>query len=120
MEPFNDLYSRSNKEIMRQIGEKIKTARLNENITRSEMQRITGVHPKTIGDAESGKNVTLGTLVAILRGLQMLDLLNELLREEPIDPYIMAKLRGKVPQRASGKEYVHRSRNRRRRDGYFL
>jgi len=103
MEQFNDLYSRSDKEIIRQIGEKIKTARLNENITQSELQRITGVHTKTIGEAEAGKNVTLGTLVAILRGLEMLDLLNELLREESISPIMMAKYRGKAPQRASGK-----------------
>ncbi|MCL2317646.1 MAG: helix-turn-helix domain-containing protein [Methanomassiliicoccaceae archaeon] len=103
MEPLNNLYSHSDKEILKQIGEKIKTARLNENITQSELQRITGVHAKTIGEAEAGKNVTLETLVAILRGLRMLDLLNELLREESVSPVMMAKYRGKAPQRASGK-----------------
>ena len=103
MEQHWDLYSLSDIEMMRLIGKKIRTARLNNNITRDELQRITGVHSKTIGDAETGKNITLATLIAILRGIDMLDLLNELIREESVSPVMMARYGGKVPKRATGK-----------------
>jgi transcriptional regulator with XRE-family HTH domain len=102
MEQFADPYFLSDAEIAKRIGDNLKKARLNSNITREELQRMTGIHKKTIGDAETGKNITIATLIAILRGLNMLDELDELLREEAVSPVMMAKYGGKVPQRASG------------------
>ncbi|MCL2890445.1 MAG: helix-turn-helix domain-containing protein [Methanomassiliicoccaceae archaeon] len=103
MEQYANPYFISDTEIIRRIGKKIRTIRLNSGVTRDELQRITGIHKKTIGDLESGKNVTMGTFIAILRGLNIFDLLDELLRKEPISPVMMAKLQWKEPQRASGK-----------------
>jgi transcriptional regulator with XRE-family HTH domain len=107
MEYNGDPYFRSDTEIIQRIGEKIKTVRLNRNITREELQKMTGVHKKTIGDAESGKSVTMTTLIAILRGLRMLDQLDRLLEDEPVSPVMIAKYQGKIPQRASGKKGYH-------------
>jgi len=103
MELYADPYFLSNTEIVRRIGDKIKRIRLNSNITRDELQALTGIHAKTIGDAEAGKNITMMTFVAIIRGLNMLDQLTELLREEGVSPVMMAKNQGKEPKRASGK-----------------
>ena len=103
MEQHSDPYFLSGNEIAGRIGSRIRTARLNRNITREELQRITGVNKKTIGDAESGKNITILNFIAILRGLNMLDRLSELLREEGVSPVMLAKMQGKVPQRATGK-----------------
>ena len=103
MEQYADPYFLSDVEIVRRIGKNLRTARLNSGITRDELQKMIGVHKKTIGDAEAGKNITMTTLVAILRGLVMLDKLNELFEKESVSPVMMAKY-GKVPQRASGKK----------------
>jgi len=103
MKPYADPYFLSDPEIVRCIAAKIKRTRLNSNITREELQTITGVHKKTIGDAEAGKNITMMTFIAILRGLNMFDQLTELLKEESVSPVMMAKYQGKVPQRATGK-----------------
>jgi len=103
MEHYSDPYFLSDVEIMRRIGKKLRMVRLNNGITREELQTVTGIHRKTIGDAEYGKNVTIRTFIAILRGLNMFDKLDELLREEPVSPVMMAKLHWKVPQRATGK-----------------
>jgi len=97
-----DLHFVSDIDIMRRIGKRIRTTRLNNNITRDELQIRTGVHKKTIGDAETGNNITMATLIAILRGLNMLDRLHELLRDEGISPVMIAKYQGKIPQRAAG------------------
>ncbi|MDR1954975.1 MAG: helix-turn-helix domain-containing protein [Candidatus Methanoplasma sp.] len=102
MERYEDIYSLSDREITREIGEKIRKIRLDDNITREELQRITGIHSKTIGDAENGKNVTLITLIGILRGLNALDLLDPLVKDEEVSPVAMAMNRGKVRERARG------------------
>jgi transcriptional regulator with XRE-family HTH domain len=103
MEQYSDPYFLSDVEIIGRIGKKLRAVRLNSGTTREELQMITGINKKTIGDAESGKNVTIGTFIAILRGLNMFDKLNELLREEPVSPVMMAKLHWKTPQRASSR-----------------
>jgi len=102
MEYHWDVYSRSDREIAEDIGKKIRDIRLRSNITRSDLQRISGVHMKTIGDAENGKNITLITLIGILRGLNALYLLERLTEEEEISPAAMAKNRDKVRERARG------------------
>ena len=98
-----DIYSLSDREIAEDIGKKIREIRLSDNITRDELQRTTGIHKKTIGDAENGKNVTLATLIGILRGLTALHLLEHLTEEEEVSPAAMAKNSGKVRERARAK-----------------
>ena len=93
----------SNTELMNVIGEKVKTIRLNINMTRDELQEASGIHKKTISDLESGNNVTLFTLIAVLRGLKELNLLERLLEDELISPIALAKLHGSRPKRASRK-----------------
>ncbi len=98
---LNDIYALSDTDILKRIGAKLKTARLNENITREELQNRTGVHVKTIGDAESGKNMTLLTFISILRGLDMLQEIGSFIEEESIDPIVLAKRQGNIPKKAS-------------------
>jgi len=98
---LNDVYCASNTELMKVIGNKIKTIRLNINMTRDELQEVSGVHKKTISDLEAGKNVTMLTLIAVLRGIGELNLLEQLLRDEYVSPVALAKLHGNVPKRAS-------------------
>jgi len=96
-----DVYYASNTELLTVIGSKIKTIRLNRDITREKLQEISGVHVKTISDLETGKNVTMLTLIAVLRGLKSINLLENLLKDENISPVMLAKLRGNAPKRAS-------------------
>ena len=97
------IYSLSNTEIVEKIGEKLRDIRLNDNVTRSNLQYASGVHVKTIGDAEDGKNVTLITLVAILRGLNALDLIERLVEKELVSPAALFRNNGKPRERARGK-----------------
>ena len=103
MEQYADPYFLSDADIMMRIGKKLKALRLDSDVTRDGLQAVTGIHKKTIGDAESGKNITIGTFIAILRGLNAFDQLNELLKNDGISPVMLAKLQWKTPQRATGK-----------------
>jgi len=95
----------SDTELVKIIGMKVKRLRLNFNITRNELSAITGVHAKTIGDLENGKNVTMRTLISILRGLKSLELLEQFFKKEPISPLLIAKMENKIPKRASSKTH---------------
>lgn len=86
--------------IAEQLGERLKQARLNANLTQAEVASRTGLNRRTILNAEKG-NVQLKNMVAILLTLGMADQINMFLPIQEISPLQLAKLKGKKRQRAS-------------------
>ncbi len=86
--------------IAEELGNRLKQARLNADLTQAEVASRTGLNRRTILYAEKGK-VQLENFVAILVSLDMADQLNMLLPVQEISPLQLAKLRGKKRQRAS-------------------
>jgi putative transcriptional regulator len=84
------------------IGERLKQARLNRNLTQSEVAALAGVARKTVLNAEKGK-VQLDTLIAILMALDLTEQIDLFLPRQGISPVQLAKLQGKKRQRASGR-----------------
>jgi putative transcriptional regulator len=83
-----------------ELGNRLKQARLNADITQAELAARTGLNRRTILNAEKG-NVQLKNLVAILVSLGMADQLNLFLPVQEISPLQLAKLKGQKRQRAS-------------------
>ncbi|WP_300464893.1 helix-turn-helix transcriptional regulator [Desulfobacula sp.] len=86
--------------IAEQLGERLKQARLNADLTQAELASRTGLNRRTILHAEKG-NVQLKNLVAILVNLGMVEQINMFLFVQEISPLQLAKLKGKKRQRAS-------------------
>ncbi len=86
--------------IAEQLGERLKQARLNTDLTQAELASRTGLNRRTILNAEKG-NVQLKNLVAILASLGMVEQINMFLPVQEISPLQLAKLKGKKRQRAS-------------------
>lgn len=86
--------------IAEQLGERLKQARLNADLTQAEVASRTGINRRTILNAEKG-NVQLKNLVAILITLGMVEQINTFLPIQEISPVQLAKLKGKKRQRAS-------------------
>ncbi|ELX8378014.1 helix-turn-helix transcriptional regulator [Providencia vermicola] len=84
-----------------QLGERLKQARLNQNLTQSEVAEFAGVARKTVINAEKGK-AQLDIFIAIMQALNLTDQLDLFLPRQPISPLQLAKLQGKKRQRASG------------------
>lgn len=84
-----------------EIGERLKQARLNRNLTQSEVAALAGVARKTVLNAEQGK-VQLNIMIAILMALDLTEQLDLFLPEQETSPLQLAKLQGKKRQRASG------------------
>lgn len=86
--------------IAEELGNRLKQARLNANVTQAEIAAQTGLNRKTILNAEKGK-VQLENFVAILAALDMADQLKMFLPAQDISPLQLAKLKGHQRQRAS-------------------
>ncbi len=84
-----------------EIGGRLKQARLNQDLTQSEVAELAGVARKTVLNAEKGK-VQLGIMIAILMALDLTEQIDLFLPKQEISPLQLAKLRGKKRQRASG------------------
>ena len=83
------------------IGERLKQARLNRDLTQSDVAERAGLARKTVLNAEKGK-VQLENLMAIMMALDLTEQLDLFLPAPEISPLQLAKLQGKQRQRASG------------------
>ncbi|MAD46532.1 MAG: transcriptional regulator [Oceanospirillaceae bacterium] len=83
------------------LGERLKQARLNQDLTQTDVAEQAGVSRKAVLNAEKGK-VQLEVLVAILQALRLTAQLDQFLPPAPVSPLQLAKLQGKRRQRASG------------------
>jgi putative transcriptional regulator len=84
-----------------EIGERLKQARLNRDLTQSEVATLAGIARKTVLNAEKGK-VQLDIMMAILIALDLTEQIDLFLPKQAISPLQLAKLQGKKRQRASG------------------
>ena len=100
--PIMTFQSMSDAAILREIGERLKQARLHRNMTQATLSNLIGVSRRTIQKSEEGEVSTLKTLIALLRGVDLLDHLDLLLPKAPPSAHQPLKLDGKVRQRASG------------------
>ena len=91
-----------NKDILKDLGNRLKQNRLNQNLTAKELSVRSGVSERTLTGFERGeKNISLVTLIELLRGLQLLDHLELLLPEIPlVSPLEMVEIEKKKRKRA--------------------
>ena len=85
-----------------ELGQRLKQARLNADITQTELAKRAGLNRRTILNAEKGK-VQLDNFIAILTALGLTDQLNIFLPDQQLSPLQLAKLKGRKRKRASRK-----------------
>lgn len=90
----------STSEVLAELGSRLRRYRLQQNRELREVAKSAGVGLRTAASAEAGGNPTLATVVKLLRALGRLDALNAFLPPALPSPIEMAKLGGKVRQRA--------------------
>ena len=87
--------------IVAELGERIRTARLNADLTQQELANKAGISLKAVTNSEKGKS-TLLSMVSILVALDLTEQLNAFIPRQVISPIQLAKLQGKERQRATG------------------
>lgn len=94
-----DLNMMTNNAICKELGNRLKTMRLQQNMTQKMLAEKTGLSETTIKHAEQGRTKLL-SLILILRECNVLDELNNFIQPTTISPLQLAKLQGKQPKRA--------------------
>lgn len=87
--------------IVAELGERIRTARLNADLTQQQLATKAGISLKAVTNSEKGKS-TLLSMVSILVALDLTEQLDAFIPRQVISPIQLAKLQGKERQRATG------------------
>lgn len=85
-----------------ELGARLKAWRLRLNLTQQELSDATALSLNVIKSLEGGHG-KLASLTAVLREFRLLDDLDAFIREPGVSPLQLARQKGKVRQRASGK-----------------
>ncbi|MFA7043384.1 MAG: helix-turn-helix domain-containing protein [Bacteroidales bacterium] len=86
---MQDWYRLTDFEILSEMGQRIKAFRISKNLTQQSLADHSGLNRGTIRDLENGKPLNVLSLVQVLRSLEMLSRLNDLLPE--ISPVMAAQ-----------------------------
>lgn len=109
MEKANiQVYSKSDLQYIKQIGDFIKKTRLAQKRTQQELADDAGVNRGTLVQIEKGNPVGLLTFIQLLRALKKLELLGHFEYREELSPLKMAALQEKKPSRVRNRNIPHK------------
>ncbi len=108
---MKNIETANNQAIRQELGKRLKSERLNQNITQAVLAERAGISRRTLVGAESGKPFTIDTFLSILRELGHLAQIDLFLPEPELSPIQLSKLKGKKRQKASGKFTYPKPRN---------
>jgi transcriptional regulator with XRE-family HTH domain len=83
-----------------EIGQRLESLRLAQNINQSDLAAEAGVSRRTITRLENGGGISVETLVRIMRALGIANRLDMLLPDPSLRPIDRVRLKGKQRQRA--------------------
>ena len=86
-----EIYALTDNMILSKLGETIKRLRLEHNVSQKDLSLSAGVSISSVAALERGENISLKTLVPILRALNSLHMLSDFLKEPEISPIAYAK-----------------------------
>lgn len=87
--------------ILSEIGKRIARYRLDKQLTQAALAEQAGVSKRTVERVEAGASVQLTTVIRILRVLELLQGIDNMISEPPTRPMDLLKHKGKVRQRAT-------------------
>lgn len=79
-------------QIEAELGHRLKRRRLEQNISQEKLARISGLSRRTITAVEHGQGATLTTFIELLRALDGLEALEDILPDPGPSPLRLARL----------------------------
>ena len=94
MKQYKDISQMYTIEIVSMLGKRFKDYRIGMDMTQQEVSDKSGVNIVTIRKFENGQlhNITMGTFIELLRAIDFMQGLDEVLPEIPISPYELEKI----------------------------
>lgn len=96
-----NFYTMTDKAIADELGSRIRSLRLRQNLTQRQIAEATMLSLNVIKSLESGRG-KLASLIAVLRELGALQELDQCLPPATVSPLALARRQGKQRRRASG------------------
>jgi transcriptional regulator with XRE-family HTH domain len=87
--------------ILAELGERIARSRIDLELTQAEAAERAGLSKRTLERIESGASAQMSSLIRILRVLELLPRLEQMLPETGPGPMELLRHKGKTRQRAS-------------------
>ena len=104
---MDDIYTLSDTQLSKRIGEKLKAIRLKRNITQQSLAEASSISLSSVKKVENGEIGSFDTLLRILRTLGMLESISQLFEEEHLSPseyyQMVNKAKKQARKRAVGK-----------------
>lgn len=91
----------SDKRILAELGERLSARRIDLRLTQAALARQAGVSKRTVERVENGASTQTTSLIRLLRALELLDGLQQLLPPGRTRPMDLLKRAGKRRQRVS-------------------
>ncbi|SRR5574344_1927809 len=109
---MDDIYTLSDTQLSKRIGEKLKAIRLKRNITQHSLAEASSISLSSVKKVENGEIGSFDTLLRILRTLGMLESISQLFEEEHLSPSeyyeMVTKAKKQTRKRAVGKLKVNK------------
>lgn len=96
----NNWFSMTDKALSETIGNFIKHHRINQNKSQTEVSLAAGISRSTMSLLERGENISISSLIQVLRVLELLYIMDVFKVETEISPIEYAKLQKNKRQRA--------------------
>jgi transcriptional regulator with XRE-family HTH domain len=87
-----------------ELGLRLRSYRLQQNLTVATVARRAGVNPNTVLNAEAGRNPRMGTVLRLLRVYGRLEAVDAFLPSPGVSPLQLARRQGRPRQRARGRD----------------
>ncbi len=87
--------------VLAETGERIARYRIDQQMTQAALAEQAGVSKRTVERVEAGASVQFATIIRILRALNLLQGLEQLIPRPSPRPINLLRQKGKIRQRAS-------------------
>jgi len=92
-------YFMTNEALLQYIGKQMRQMRINAQMSQLQLAERSGVSRATVVQVESGKGIKMESIIALLRAMNKLELLNNFETQALVSPLLIAKQEGKTPKR---------------------
>ena len=99
----------STEDTLRELGKRVRDARIGVNLTQAALANRAGVGLSTVASLERGSDIRLGSMLSILRALGMLENANALVPETAARPSEIAIAQGKRKRASSRRGHAEAS-----------
>lgn len=86
-----DWYGMTDLAIASELGKRLKSTRNRKKLSQAEVAERAGISAFTVSQMETGKNITLASLIAVMRVLKLLENFDALIPELRISPIELLK-----------------------------